>query len=168
MKAIFLDFDGPIIPEKSYDRRRRIDEKAWPPSVAALNRVTDETGAKIVVSSTWRLDGQKRVTTLLKAWGVTGEVIGVTPRVFLEDERGEEKQAPRGYEIDHFLRKWNEDHPKNKITSFVIFDDDKDMEHLLPFLIHTPFERGINEIDADEAILRLGKKIPGLDADEAH
>lgn len=152
MRIIFLDFDGPIIPLMSHQNKRGILEKAWPPCVAALNRITNETGAKIVVSSTWRADGITKTRGWLKQWGVKAKVIGITPHL-REKSNGSLIciQKPRGLEI----AKWMEDYEREPIESFVILDDDKDMEHLMPFLIHTPFEVGLTEADADKAIQML-------------
>lgn len=150
MKIIFLDFDGPIIPLQSHKPERRpMDEKAWPPCVRALNRITDTTGAGIVVSSTWRYGGEQYVTKVLRQWGVTGEVVGLTPRfestwngpILVVVERGQEIAA------------WLDG--KTDIESFVILDDDDDMSDLGARLIQTPFEVGLTEADADRAIAML-------------
>lgn len=143
MKVIFLDFDGPIIPLLCYQQKSGIftprNGKAWPSCIEQLNRVTDTTGAKIVVSSTWRLGGFDDVKAKLAAWGATGEVVGITP-VF---------RTIRGAEIGAWLLE------NPEVTSFVIFDDDKDMGNHLPRLIHTPFETGITKDHADRAIAML-------------
>lgn len=145
MKVVFLDFDGPIIPLQSHHPiHRELQEKAWPPCVAALNRITDKTGAKIVVSSSWRTPGAKYCKDLLKKWGVTGEVIGVTP---------EHPYAPgktRGGEIQEWLDTALDNGAC--MQGFVILDDDEDMAHLAPHLILTPFNVGLTEVDADNAI----------------
>lgn len=132
-------------------------EKAWPPCINQLNRITDKTGANIVVSSTWRLDGLASVRDLLKAWGATGKVVGITPNMEQKDKSGLWKAAPRGLEIAEFIIEWNRNTPRNEIESFVIFDDDNDMDYLMPFLIQTPFDKGITEADADKAIRMLGE-----------
>jgi HAD domain in Swiss Army Knife RNA repair proteins len=157
MRIIFLDFDGPIIPLASHRPPRMPMEKAWPACVAALNRITETTGAKIVVSSSWRGGGLKEMAHLLKAWGATGDVIDVTPfcyEGFLQHRR----ELPRGIEI----ATWLSAHPK--AVSFVILDDDSDMAHLLPLLIHTPFEIGLTEKDADAAIQALMGPARGIPA----
>lgn len=151
MKVVFLDFDGPIIPIMSHQNRKGVREKGWPPCIAALNRITDTTGAKIVVSSTWRLGGRGDCEQHLVNWGVTGEVIDTTPRYLEEEWKGERRilmAVPRGREIAAWLK-------ENPVESFVIIDDDKDMEHLMPWLIHTPFDTGLTEADADKAIEML-------------
>jgi hypothetical protein len=108
-----------------------------------LNRITEETGAKIVVSSVWRTDGLMKCRENLHSWGVVAPVIGVTPRLYEGYN-----QLPRGLEIS----KWLEEYDREEVESFVILDDDHDMEHLLPFLVHTPFETGLTEEHADLAI----------------
>lgn len=151
MKIVFLDFDGPIIPLMSHKPSRRNEmEKAWPPCVAALNRITDTTGAKIVVSSTWRADGVMKTKDRLTAWGVTAPIIGLTPHLWENPELFCGHKA-RGLEIAAFIESY-EKRGRGKVESFVILDDDADMEHLLPFLIQTPFDIGLTEADADKAI----------------
>lgn len=156
MRIVFLDFDGPIIPLMSHKPTRRSEmEKAWPPCIAALNRITDTTGAKIVVSSTWRADGITKTKDRLTAWGATAPVIGLTPHL-REQAAGSLicVQKPRGLEIASFIESY-EKRGRGKVESFVILDDDADMEHLLPFLIQTPFDVGLTEADADKAIEML-------------
>jgi len=154
MRVIFLDFDGPIIPIMSH-KNPRVSGKgsqAWPSCVDAINRITDATGARIVVSSTWRADGFMKTKNRLKEWGVTGKMIGMTPDLA---NRGPVlwNSVPRGLEIAAWIKQYTED--REPVESFVILDDDKDMEHLMPHLIHTPFEVGLTESDAEEAIKRL-------------
>ena len=158
MKAIFLDFDGPIIPLMSHVNPRVSGKGAgaWPSCVSALNRITDTTGARIVVSSTWRADGFMKTKDRLKEWGITGKMIGLTPDL---TERGPVlwNSVSRGIEIAAWIKQYTED--REPVESFVILDDDKDMEHLMPFLIHTPFEVGLTEDDADKAIEMLNSPV---------
>ena len=158
MKIVFLDFDGPIIPILSHHKRKAAYEAgdktplaAWPACVTALNRITDTTGAVIVVSSTWRADGLMRTRERLAAWGVKADCIALTPYLNRKTESGDWEPIPRGLEI----QKWLDDYERETVESFVIIDDDQDMEHLLPRLIHTPFEFGLTEEDADRAIEML-------------
>ena len=149
MKVIFLDFDGPLIPMMChYPEQRALDEKAWPACVAELNRITESTGAKIVVSSTWRRGGYEYVRDLLRKWGVRGEVIGITP--ILDSRSGLVYVAQqRGSEIGEWLLA----HPE--VTEFVILDDDDDMGTHINSLILTPFETGITREHAEKAIEML-------------
>jgi len=154
MKVIFLDFDGPIIPIQSHKNPRVLGKgaQAWPECIKALNRITDATGAGIVVSSTWRADGYMKTKERLNDWGVTGHMIGITPDL---TNRGPVlwSAVPRGREIAAWIKQYSED--REEVESFVILDDDADMEELMPFLIQTPFEIGLTEADADKAIEML-------------
>jgi hypothetical protein len=158
MKVVFLDFDGPIMPALSHRKRIAQHEAgdhtpltAWPACITALNRITATTGAVIVVSSTWRADGIMRTRERLREWGVTAKCIALTPYLYRKTECGLWAAVPRGLEI----QKWLDEYERETVESFVIIDDDKDMEHLLPRLIHTPFECGLTEADADKAINML-------------
>jgi hypothetical protein len=150
MRIIFLDFDGVLVNRQSfltrnalYERGSRQQEKADPPCVNALNRIIRETGAYIVVSSSWRLGTPLcELETLLLDWGVRGVVLDKTP-VY--------PSKTRGFEIEGWLQTC-------AATNFVILDDDTDMGALLPRLVKTSFKTGLTEADADKAIaLLLGK-----------
>jgi hypothetical protein len=155
VKVVFLDFDGPIITLMSHVSPRVSGKgaQAWPSCVAALNRITDATGAYIVVSSTWRAGGFKKTKQNLEEWGITGEMISITPDLA---HRGPVlwNSVARGLEIQKWIDDWESD-TDHSLESFVILDDDKDMEHLMPFLIHTPFEIGLTEEHAQRAIEML-------------
>lgn len=144
MKLIFLDIDGVLINQATCRHFGVVD----PACVKELNRLTDTTGAKIVLSSCWRIGWPvKEVQRHFKEkWGITGEVIGKTP-VDWNQERGNEIQMW----IDEFLH-------TDTIESIVIIDDDRDMAHLLPFLVQTTFTWGLTPTLADEAISKLNNK----------
>lgn len=120
MRVIFLDFDGVVVclPKVS-DRLKsgKSVRSANPEAVSHLNHLVELTGAKIVISSTWRKhhDIDMLRGTLQRA-GFTGEVISVTPDK--HDYGYPEWQ--RGHEIDLWLRL----HPK--VDSYVVLDDDYD------------------------------------------
>jgi hypothetical protein len=88
----------------------------------------------------------------LKEWGVLGKMIGLTPDL---TNKGPVlwNSVPRGREIAEWIRQYTED--GGSVESFVILDDDADMEELMPYLIKTPFEIGLTEADADKAIEML-------------
>ena len=152
MKIIFLDFDGVLnsrrwieehhhlFPDDHIFMHENVDEQA----VARVQKIIDATGAKIVISSTWRLlNSLEKLKKLLAAHGLSGEVIGVTPR----GNRGE-----RGDEIQTWV---DENGP---IESFVILDDDSDMAHLMDKLVQTTFDLGLQDEHVDAAIQMLGVK----------
>lgn len=128
MKVLFLDIDGVLnssawmITLKKGKEANRVyggDGDQWwidmlePRAVLLLNEVLECTGAKVVLSSTWRLrHTPEAMQRLLKTRGFTGEVIGRTPRM----------AGQRGYEI----RQWLKEHPE--VETYAIVDDDSDME----------------------------------------
>ena len=119
MKVVFLDIDGVL----SFDAVT-IDI----PSLKRLKRILDETGAKVVLSSAWRIfpDGRDQVKEALKSIG--HDMLDCTP----------EDGPTRGAEINQWLR----EHPE--VENFVIIDDDyfdmKDDPILAPKIVKTEFE----------------------------
>lgn len=116
MKVIFLDIDGVL--NLCYEGRDEYGSLFHPHLVDNLKRLIDETGAKIVISSTWRFSGLVIMREMWDKRGLPGEVIGITPNFM----RKYGTTLCRGKEIDSYLEE-NKD-----ITSYVILDDDTDME----------------------------------------
>jgi DNA-binding LacI/PurR family transcriptional regulator len=158
--VIFLDIDGVLVTAQHLMRipREQIERELpgvrWsfqpfaPEAVEALNWLTDQTGATIVISSTWRLGRSlPELRQILKHQGVTGLIIDCTPRLL---EPNGWKQQERGHEIQHWL-----DHTHHDIHNFVIIDDDEDMAHLLPHLMKTSNDVGFTMDQARKVLERL-------------
>lgn len=148
MKVIFLDIDGVLNHEQHYKWLTLTDEPTLlqrtypyseinPKSCQFLNDIINETGAEIVVSSSWRLDGENRLNSLFKHFGLP-RIYSTTPCL----------NTARGIEIDAWLAA----HPE--VDKYVILDDDEDMnEHQLPYFIKTnPYGDGLNKEVKDKAI----------------
>lgn len=175
MKVIFLDIDGVLNVEvfiNAFWECCRLMKLARPEAAALrLEMMQDEygnlfcptatrnlawlieaTGAKIVISSTWRLNGLHVMQSMWKHRGLPGEVIDVTPRIVMarEDKQREAtfaERTERGFEIDHWLK----NHPE--VESFVIFDDDNDMlDGQKQRFIQTDERYGITFKDVENAI----------------
>jgi hypothetical protein len=145
VKLIFLDFDGVLNTSKyiasvkdDYDDAAHIDPK----KVALVNFIVTETGAKVVVSSSWRkYHTLKELNDMLKYKGATFDAIGVTP-VITDGKR----QVPRGEEIQAYINSMPE-----KPKAIAILDDDSDMVHLSKYLIKTIyFAEGLTSTHAAE------------------
>lgn len=156
MKILFLDIDGVLNSHDFWRRCRELgilpDDKVDPLAVERLNRLTDESGAKIVVSSTWRLpyvwNGQLgMLVTRLQKVGIKGEIIGMIP--------DHQKAYGRGGEIQSWMLQARQD--GIDIESFVILDDDSDMEHLISYLVQTKFADGLQDIHVEAAIEILNR-----------
>lgn len=134
MKVIFLDIDGVL---NNYSTK--IDLRWEPSLVEILNRIIKETGAKVVLSSTWRRIESNR--NIIKN-DMKIDFIDVTPKRWKE----------RGHEIQEWL-------DKNPVVErFIILDDDADMVHLMSHLLQTDGEFGLTDEIADEAIKKLNEE----------
>ena len=111
-------------------------------AVANLNRLTEKTGARLVVSSTWR--HMPNVNALLRAAGVTVDLMGRT---------GADLES-RGAEIAAWLGAFN----TIGTAPFVILDDDDDMGDLSDRLVRTGFEEGLTTAHVDQAIAILANQ----------
>lgn len=143
MKVIFLDIDGVLNCQTFYEQvhQRTIletqaaqgdadaQEKAYrrgqlcPDRIKMLNGLCEETGAVVVISSTWRGSGIQYCRSALQEAGATFEIIDVTP--WLRHEA-----CVRGNEIRH----WIEQNSvklfgisASDFISYAIIDDDSDM-----------------------------------------
>jgi hypothetical protein len=151
MKVIFLDFDGVLVTAKSLRRASGEAAEADPLCVTELNRLTDITGAKLVISSTWRLwRSFSDLQRLLKHWSVKGECIGLTPNL-CKIQGGVYFNKCRGEEIAGWLASQD----MKEIQRFTILDDDRDMGALLPFLIQTKMESGLTTAHVHKAVAML-------------
>jgi hypothetical protein len=147
MKILFLDFDGVLNSNEwftSFERSGRSPkaEQIDPEAVARLNRVVEASGARIVVSSSWRLGHTVgELQQILEDRGFRGEIVGTTPDL----------SAVRGQEVLAWLSAQAE-----VPEAFCILDDSNDMAGLLPHLVRTSWRVGLSDADADAAILMLG------------
>jgi len=111
-KIIFLDIDGVLnVISQGHDEFGGIFHKHFEDN---LRYIIESTNAKIVISSTWRMNGLSEMQRMWKHRGLAGEVIDVTP---YDEDRG-----LRCYEIQWWLE-WNSD----IVDNYCIIDDDSDM-----------------------------------------
>lgn len=164
IKVIFLDIDGVICTDRSFAIKPKIPfpqgfhipfRTGWDhldsECVKRLNKITDVTGAIIVISSTWRLacveeDDFKHLANYLKSMGVKAHILDKTPTHLrfgcMERING------RGREIEQWLNEW----PGEEVESFVILDDDDDLEPYMDCHVQTPEETGLDDSHVEQAI----------------
>lgn len=129
MRIVFLDLDGvmnsgwymrdrkKLVVESMGEQYREID----PQAIETLNEFIEETGAKVVLSSSWRRRAYDE--QILQKCGFEGEVIDVTPTL-----RGQ--SVLRGNKILQWIKDNTEMLGVKYYADFkqyVIFDDDGDM-----------------------------------------
>lgn len=155
MKVIFLDIDGVLNSDKYFDKIEGrdihgIEEDIDVETIKLLRKAVEETGAKVVLSSSWRyIKRAEHLKQLLFDYGVL--VHSSTP--YLKNERGEE------------IKKWLKEHPDTE--DFVLLDDevwDSYDEELLKKLVKMSdtngkkqFGDGLQEKDIEEIINRFGR-----------
>jgi hypothetical protein len=163
MKVIFLDMDGVLNNRqflvslgnpRSYEHDWLIDS-CDNEAVKRLNSIVEATGAKVVISSSWRLmRGKDSMQNILNASGFKGEVIGCTPtRYDLQDAKKEEKRGT-------YIKKWISDQKTYKpnelfeLEAFAILDDldPSNFEGLEEYHVHTSYESGLLDNHIEQAI----------------
>lgn len=132
MKILFLDIDGVLnIFSNNYDKYGSIFHQ---PFVDNLKNIIEQTGAKLVISSSWRMDGIITMRNMWKDRGLPGEIIDITPNEYDVVKSGLKEfydQVSRGDEI----QLWLNNH-LDEVISFCIIDDDIDMlESQLPYFV---------------------------------
>lgn len=157
MRIIFLDIDGVLnkaLVSSGSEESDILEVKPYgwmnKSLVENLNEITTKTGAKIVVSSTWRRKTKEENQEMLKAFGVTGEVIGQTPHLGKYTVRGNEIKAWL-VENKEVIGCWYWD-----FNQYVIIDDDSDMllEQANNFINTDPWI-GLSKRSAYKAIRKL-------------
>lgn len=162
-----MDLDGVLNTERHHkccyeNGLDNSDEYGYvfdPVAVKNLERIVNETGADIVISSSWKYSG---LSTLLDMWSdraLPGRVIDITPDTesdeFLlhADLENMEFLSCRGYEI----KEWLLAHGKT-VSQYAILDDEQEM---LPdqqsHFVQTNPTVGITEEDAEKAIAILNR-----------
>lgn len=155
MKIIFLDIDG-VLNSKAYERTldycsiANIDESRIP----LLKQIVDTTGAKIVLSTSWRKHWDKDVSKCsedgklindcLERYGLY--VYDKTP--FIDD---------RTKKYDD-IKSWLSEH--NDVEQFVILDDEPfGWGELQDYLVKTDYRigRGLERIHVEQAIEILNR-----------
>jgi hypothetical protein len=174
VKIVFLDIDGVLNHSATRSdvlptTKERLPIPIAPECMARLNRLIAETGAKIVISSSWRTFARwQDLGPALARHGLVADVIGETPdlvndEVWLENWRVREgapfayERLERGWEIGEWLAA----HPE--VTAFVILDDCSDMDALVPWLVLTHPNDGLDDPDVERAKWLIERSAAGIE-----
>lgn len=112
MKIIFLDIDDVL----NIKWKPKWDKLA----VSNLNEIIKNTGAKIVITSTWRIAYDLlKLKDIFEKQGIVGDVISTTPILSMD----------RGYEISQWLRE------NKSVDNFVVIDDK--ISNITPYIPDT-------------------------------
>lgn len=154
MKIIFLDIDGVVncwgTKERAPSKVIGVEQRL----ITYIKEIVDATGAKIVLSSTWRKDWAFNLLNG-KDWDYLREEFARQDLYFF-DYTPSRKDSHRGREIE----KWLED-TEYDIYSYVVIDDEMfDIWELHGgHMVQTSSIDGITPHDVDMAIKILNKEI---------
>lgn len=141
VESNFLDVDGVLnSAQDGYSIRLRTDSH-----LKLLQRIIKETGAKIVLPSSWRIGftpASKNLLARFKEYGL--ELMACTPEL---------SGSCRGDEIRKWLEKFE---TENDVERFAILDDESDMAEFTEMnLIQTDTNVGLQKEDAVQCIKML-------------
>ena len=164
---LFLDIDGVLNTERQHDHCVNegivpVDNFGYafdPEAVANLKRIVNETGADIVISSSWKLWGLDAMQRMWTRRGLPGKVIDITPNTESDemlisiDLSYMDIPAIKGSEIKEWLSSNGQ-----QVPQYAILDD---LPDLLPeqesHFVQTDPRIGITEDDAEQVISILTK-----------
>lgn len=139
-KVLFLDIDGPMIPRRAYylPGQTRVASVFDPVAVSLIKRVLDETGAKIVISSSWGRLGKDYVEPALNENGLSWDKYvhfdWITPRQADKDDRNAE--IKNWLKAHKEIKKWVslDDARLKKNNVKVSFEDGVQWSHYLELM----------------------------------
>lgn len=163
MKVLFLDIDGVLNSHMwaeegggfgcaPHNRPASRNLLKWDPAaVKNLRDITDATGAKIVISSSWRGYGNQAVRTWQDMFSCydwpQAPVIDETPDLN-RMENGIYVSRIRGDEVAAWLE------ANGPVESYVCLDDDADFRPEQP-LVRTDMRYGLTSVEVADCIKRL-------------
>lgn len=153
MKLLFLDIDGVLnsvsCHTKTFSGYLFVEDRL----IQNLKTITDATGAKIVLSSTWRIghydivNGDSNSEAAIDFSMLERRLKSF--RLTILDYTRLSNDMNRGGDIKDYLERWNVD----KIDSFVIIDDEASgLQLYTKNLVKTEYKYGLTKEDCEKAI----------------
>jgi hypothetical protein len=159
-KIIFLDIDGVLNTERwhcqtaSNELQDEYGYKFDPVAVNNLSKIIEETGADIVISSSWKFMGLSKMRKMWKDRKLPGKIIDITPNymsdeLLLNDESGSTDYLYiKGVEVKGWLALHGDD-----VSRYVIIDDIDDFLPEQQFhFVQTDPEVGITNDDVKKVV----------------
>lgn len=159
--VVVLDLDGVANHQRLYDanlaRGTPTPPEGWidRECIARINTLCERTGARIVISSSWRtyetirgqpVGGLVGTVAVLRACGLTAEVIGATPDHATPEQRERHQRADRWPEI----HEWLAAHPE--VGAWVVLDDSELPGVPAESFVRTDIAVGITDADVERAV----------------
>lgn len=149
MKYLFLDIDG-VLNSKEWFKTHKSDENVVnyfdPQCVSRVLRILEKTNARLVISSSWRIDSELPAWFRVVGFGETS--FDTTPYFYSREDLTHDQICHlRGYEISRYIREHEEP------ESYCILDDDDDfMDSQKENFIQTSYLVGLTDEDMEKAI----------------
>lgn len=168
-KYLFLDFDGVLNTANyaKYLRKEGIEHYDEfgpmfdPNTIEHLKRVVDETGCKIVLSSTWRNEGFMRMRALWKDRNLPGELLAMTPillsTTYQEARNGEMFSIPERNAKALEINAWLEEFAARPCQYVIIDDENVFFQCQQEHLVQTDESNGMTYEKAQLAIEILSR-----------
>jgi hypothetical protein len=145
-RFVFLDFDGVLNGEDFFaPRAPGSSGELWtaddldPSRIALLGELVRRSGARVVISSSWRHHHTlEELVAILAGHGFEGEVVGATPRMSYQ---------PRGHEI----RTWLVAHG-HETAPYVVLDDEDPLGDAASRWVRTDPRVGLQPADVELAL----------------
>lgn len=146
-KVLFLDIDGVLNDEEMYE----LDPSKYNPAYPIdrrkphlINYIVNQTGCKIVITSSWRIDGKDKLNKEFAPYGLP-EIFDTTPYLWGKEP---DEHLSRGNEIQTWL-----DNHKEEVLNYAILDDESDfLETQLKHHVQTDTYTGLTSEDSDRII----------------
>lgn len=148
-KILFLDCDGVLNSQQTFSRQYGESDPIDPEMIDRVRRIIAETGCKIVLSSTWRMNDKatRKVNSFIP-------IMGKTPYI---PKLGGSEACERGYEIKSWL---NRQALKSDfvVSNYAILDDSNDMlDSQQPNFFKTDWMIGLDDYTTNKVIEFLNK-----------
>lgn len=149
VRLIFIDIDGVFNSLTYYKSDRFNNEPTYPLSefdtecVKRYMNIIEKTGAKTVISSSWRFtDGLRNIMEQVGFYGTALE-FEITPYL----------GTIRGLEIRSYLEQYEDTHKNEEVESYCIIDDETDMLYeQKDNFVNTDINFGLTDEDVDKVI----------------
>ena len=149
-KIIFLDIDGVLSTIR--ERFRMWDKEA----MSNLEKILKETGASIVVSSSWRDSDMQSMLNHFREYecteGIINKIIGVTCRGYNYVIRGSQLAIVRGNEIKTYIdtvMKYPWHHDKTLVDKYKLFNEDGSFKMMFSNILNKDYTYLILDDESD-------------------
>ena len=158
MRVLFLDIDGVLNSQTWFEFQRypvvELTNRIDPEAALRVNRITQRTGATLILSSNWVYDttaGMENTVSALRARGIKAPIQGHTVRKMSLYCRAEEIRMTLGS-----MREAGQE-----VESFVILEDEERLPNLSEWTVRTQWATGLQDEHVDLAVRILQRPWDG-------